>query len=65
VIQPDNNTANNAVKQGEKQLQQAVNQANTSGGGSVPAGVTNLADCIAAAGTNTGELQACASKFKQ
>jgi hypothetical protein len=59
VIQPDNNTANNAIKQGEQQVQQAVDQA-----GGVPAGVSNLANCLVAAGADTGKIQACQAKFK-
>jgi hypothetical protein len=66
VIRPDNNTANNAIKQSNAQVkqveQQAAKAAKQSG---VPAGVQNLTACIAAAGTNAGELQACAAKFKQ
>jgi hypothetical protein len=65
VISPDNNAANNTIQQGNAALkvgeQQAVNAANQSG---VPAGVKNLTACIAAAGSNTGELQACSAKFK-
>ena len=65
VISPDNNAANNAIRQGNAALtqsdQQAANAANQSG---VPAGVKNLTACLAAAGSNTGELQACAAKFK-
>jgi hypothetical protein len=57
VISPDNNAANNAIRSGE---QQAANAANQSG---VPAGVKNLTDCIAAAGTNTAALTACRAKF--
>ncbi|HWE32580.1 MAG TPA: hypothetical protein VG410_03795 [Solirubrobacteraceae bacterium] len=62
VIKSDQNTANNAVRQSEQQAQQAVNQAAKSG--AVPAGVTNLVNCITAAGTNTSELQACRAKFQ-
>jgi hypothetical protein len=62
VIKPDNDTANNAIKTSEQQVQQAVNQASQSG--SIPAGVKNLTSCIAAAGTNTGEIQACTAKFQ-
>jgi hypothetical protein len=62
VIKPDNNAANNAITQSERQTQQVVNQAAKTGG--VPAGVTNLVNCVAAAGTNTGEIQACQAKFK-
>jgi hypothetical protein len=61
VIRPDNNTANNAIRQGEQQVQQAVNQAAKNG--AVPASITNLASCMAAAGTDTGKIQACAAKF--
>lgn len=64
VIKPNNDTANNAVKQGEQQLQQAVNNANKQSGGAVPTSVTNLTSCIAAAGTDTGKIQACQAKFK-
>jgi hypothetical protein len=62
VIKSDQNTANNAIRQGEQQVQQAVNQAAKTG--SVPAGVTNLTACITAAGTDSSALQACAAKFK-
>ena len=64
VIRPDNNAANNAVIQGEKQLQQAVKNANGQSGGSVPAGVVNLTSCLSAAGTDTSQIQACQAKFK-
>ena len=62
VIRPDNNAANQALRSGEQQVQQAVKSIN-SGGVKVPAGVTNLANCIAAAGTDTGKIQACQAKF--
>jgi flagellar biosynthesis/type III secretory pathway M-ring protein FliF/YscJ len=62
VIRPDNNTANQLLKSGEQQVQQAVKNANSSGV-KVPAGVSNLANCVAAAGTDTGKLEACQSKF--
>ena len=62
VIRPDNNTANQLLRSGEQQVQQAVNNAKASGA-KVPAGVTNLANCIAAAGTDTGKIAACQSKF--
>ena len=62
VIKPDNNTANQLLKSGEQQVQQAVHNASASGA-KVPAGVTNLANCIAAAGTDTGKIEACQSKF--
>ena len=62
VIKPDNNTANQLLRSGEQQVQQAVQNANASGA-KVPAGVTNLTNCIAAAGTDTGKIEACQSKF--
>jgi hypothetical protein len=64
VIAPDNNAANNAITSSEKQTQQAVQSVNKATGGAVPASVTNLTSCIAAAGTNTGKIQACQAKFK-
>lgn len=64
IIKPNQDTANTAVQQGEKQMQQAVNQANKASGGAVPAGVSSLTACIATAGTDTGKLQACQTKFK-
>jgi hypothetical protein len=58
VISPDQNAANNAIRQGNAALSQAASQSG------VPAGAKNLTDCIAAAGTNSAVLQACAAKFK-
>jgi hypothetical protein len=63
IIRPDNNLANQALRSGEQQVQQAVKQVNASGV-KVPAGVTNLANCLVAAGTDTGKIQACQTKFK-
>ncbi|MDQ6816568.1 MAG: hypothetical protein M3018_04060 [Actinomycetota bacterium] len=65
VIKPNNNAANNAVIQGEKQLQQAVSNANKqSGSGTVvPTSVVNLTTCLTAAGTDTGKIQACQSQY--
>jgi hypothetical protein len=64
VIRSDNNAINNATKQSNALIkqgeQQAAKAANQSG---VPAGVKNLTSCIAAAGSNTAELQACSAKF--
>jgi hypothetical protein len=65
VIAPANNTANTEAKQGEQQLNNAVNKAAKQNPGAIPAGVQNLTACIAAAGTDAGELKACAAKFKQ
>ena len=64
VIKPNNDTANSVAVQGEKQLQQAVSQANQQSGGAIPVGATKLVNCIAAAGTDTGKIQACQAKFK-
>jgi flagellar biosynthesis/type III secretory pathway M-ring protein FliF/YscJ len=64
VIKPSNDTANKAVTQGEQQAQQAVKAANQQSGGAVPKSVVNLTSCIAAAGTNTGKLQACQAKYQ-
>lgn len=63
VIQPDNNAANAALTTGEQQVQQAVHNASASGA-KVPAGVTNLTSCLAAAGSNTAQVQSCTKKFK-
>jgi hypothetical protein len=65
VIAPANNTANTQARQGEQQINQAVQKAAKQNPGAIPAGVQNLTACIAAAGTNAGELQACATKFKK
>jgi hypothetical protein len=65
VIRPDNNTANTLARQGEQQVNQAVHNAAKANPGAIPAGVTNLTSCIAAAGTDSGKLQACATKYKQ
>ena len=64
VIKPSNDTANHALVTGEQQAQQAVQQANKASGGAVPQSVQNLTACIAAAGTDTGKIQACDAKFK-
>ena len=63
VIRPDNNLATSALKSGEQQLNQAVHSAAASGA-KVPAGVTNLTSCLAAAGADTSQIQACTKKFK-
>jgi hypothetical protein len=42
----------------------AVQQANSQSGGAVPTGGTNLVNCLAAAGSNTGAIQACKTKFQ-
>jgi flagellar biosynthesis/type III secretory pathway M-ring protein FliF/YscJ len=63
VIKPNNDTANTAIKQSEQQVQQAVNQADKQSGGAVPQGVKDLTSCMAAAGSDTGKIQACAAKY--
>ena len=76
VIRPDNNAANAALKSGLQQSQQVLNQAqqqlNSSGAGSSAAGATankqlsraaKLTSCIQAAGTDTGAIAACQSKY--
>jgi hypothetical protein len=62
VISPDNNAANKAITQSEQQVNQAVNNAAKSDG--VPTSVTNLAQCLTAAGADTGKIQSCDAKFK-
>jgi hypothetical protein len=71
VIKPDQSAANKAfqqgqaqIQQGERQVQQSLNQAAQSGA-TIPAGVTTLTSCIAAAGTDASQLQACAAHFKK
>jgi hypothetical protein len=40
-----------------------VNQADKQSGGAVPQGVKDLTSCMAAAGSDTGKIQACAAKY--
>lgn len=76
VIKPDNNTANQLVKSGLKQSQQAINQAqqqvskaaSQSGGASQQTKKTldkasKLTSCLASAGTDTSKIAACQSQF--
>ncbi len=70
-IRPSDNTANRAIdtanqalKQGEQQLNQSVAKSNASNPGAIPASVTSLTSCIAAAGTDTSKIAACDAKFK-
>jgi hypothetical protein len=76
VIQPDNNTANQAVKTGLQQSQQAINQAkqqvNSSGGGAASNAAnaalnhaSKLTSCLQSAGTDASAVQACQVKFQQ
>jgi hypothetical protein len=76
VIQPDQNTANQAVKSGLQQTQQALNQAQKqfkhaagSAGAAGTAGQAQLSKaakltaCIAKAGTDPSKLQSCQTKY--
>ena len=63
IIKPNNDTANKAVTQSEQQVQKAVSQANKQSGGGVPTKVTNLTNCLAAAGADTAKIQACQAQF--
>jgi hypothetical protein len=76
VIQPSQNTANQAVKTGLQQSQQVINQAkkelSTNGGQAGAAGSTaqktlntagKLAACVSAAGTDPTKLEACQTKY--
>ena len=76
VIRPDNNTANQAIKSGRQQSQQALNQAQqqlseTHGQTGVASSkaqqelskASKLSACVAAAGTDATKLQACKTQF--
>jgi type II secretory pathway component PulM len=76
VIQPDNNTANQALKSGLQQSQQAINQAqkqlSTAGGQASGASgqaqqnlnkAAKLTACVSAAGTDVSKLQACQAQY--
>ena len=73
VIRPDQNTANQAIKSGMQQTQQALNQAQKQLGsaGTPASGVaqqqlsnaTKLTACVSAAGTDATKLEACQTKF--
>lgn len=76
VIRPDNNTANQAIKSGLQQSQQALNQARqqlSKTGGQTRAAsskaqhelskASKLSACVAAAGTDPTKLQACQTQF--
>jgi hypothetical protein len=74
VIKPSTDTANQAIKSGEQQAQQVLNQAqqqlkNTGGSGGTGSQALStaqkLAACVTAAGTDTGKLAACQTKFGQ
>jgi hypothetical protein len=72
VVKPSSDTANQAVKTGLQQTQQALNQAqkqvDSSGAASQGAQQTlssasKLTACVSAAGTDPTKLQACQVKF--
>jgi hypothetical protein len=73
VIKPNTDTANQALKSGLQQTQQALNQASKQlGGASGQAGAAGgralsaaqkLTACVSAAGTDASKLQACQAKF--
>jgi F0F1-type ATP synthase membrane subunit b/b' len=88
AIKPSENTANQAIKTGLQQSQQALNQAGqqlksaTTGAASAATGATSatnsatksaasslstaqkLTQCVTAAGTNTGAIEACQAKYQ-
>ncbi len=77
VILPSQNTANQAVQQGQALLHQAAKQLNGAShqvSSGAPAGTSStathalnraakLANCVAAAGTDTGKIMACQTKY--
>ncbi len=76
VIQPSQNTANQALKTGLQQSQQALNQAqkqfssaSSQAGAAAPAAQqalsksAQLTGCLSQAGTDIGKVQACQAKF--
>lgn len=72
VIQPSQDTANQALKSGLQQTQQVLNQAQkdvnnaggaTSGASKVINNAQKLTACVAAAGTDVTKVQACQAKY--
>lgn len=77
VIKPSTDTANDAVKQGEKQTQQILNNATKQtnsaakkAGVKLPAATNatvskakKLADCLVAAGTDVSKVQSCQAQY--
>lgn len=68
VIKPSENTANQALRQGLQQTQQAIKQSQKAFAGNSSAQQTlsnaqKLTACVAAAGTDPSKLTACQSKF--
>jgi flagellar biosynthesis/type III secretory pathway M-ring protein FliF/YscJ len=69
VILPAQNTANNALKQGLQQSQQAIKQSEKAfkGNGAAQKSLSKaqkLTACVAAAGTDPSKLAACQSKYQ-
>jgi hypothetical protein len=62
VIKPSQNTANQALKSGLQQTQQALNQTQKQTGVKLGS-VSQLASCVSAAGTDAGQIEACQTKF--
>ena len=71
VIKPSENTANQVLRQGLQQSQQAIKQGekalkSAGGNGAAQKTLSNaqkLTQCVAAAGTDPSKLSACQSKF--
>lgn len=69
VILPAQNTANNALKQGLQQSQQAIKQSEKAFKGNGAAQKTlskaqKLTACVAAAGTDPSKVAACQAKYQ-
>jgi hypothetical protein len=62
VIKPSSDTANDAVHNAGQQAQQAIKQAEKNGV-TVPSGAKKLTECVTAAGTDSGKLAECQSKY--
>jgi hypothetical protein len=73
VIKPNTDTANQVLRTGLQQTQQALNQASKqlggasgqagSAGGRALTAAQKLTACVSAAGTDASKLQACQVKF--
>jgi hypothetical protein len=66
VIKPSENTANQAVKTGLQQTQQALNQAQKQSSGQAQTALSQagkLAGCTSQAGTDASKLQACQANY--
>jgi hypothetical protein len=62
VIKPSENSANQALKTGLQENQQVLNQAQKQTGQKLGS-VSQLANCVASAGTDTAKIEACQTKF--